>query len=210
MGREDPASDPRDAQAPLTSMGNRAVTDCRHRRHCLARLPSTAWIGTSQRSSGTPAEGSQGLHTDEQRIGQIIFDSYNEYRADARNWSAVYFGCLFFSAACAALAGVVIKLEFFLKNEGFKKDLAAVLAMLSALLVTLSTRRRLPPTLVGESPGSGEDGKVGLCVHNRRLDRQEGHPRRPSRPRSRRSAMRETKRSFRATAARPSHPRPSE
>jgi hypothetical protein len=79
------------------------------------------------------------LHTDEQRIGQIIFDSYNEYRADARNWSAVYFGCLFLSAACAALAGVVIKLEFFLKNEGFKKDLAAALAMLSALLVTLSS-----------------------------------------------------------------------
>jgi hypothetical protein len=81
----------------------------------------------------------QEVPNDEQRVGQIILDSYSEYRADARNWSAVYFGCLFFSAACAALAGVVIKLEFFLKNEGFKKDLAAVLAMMAALLVTLST-----------------------------------------------------------------------
>jgi hypothetical protein len=30
-------------------------------------------------------------------------------------------------------------LEFSLKNEAFKKDLAAILAMLAALLVTLST-----------------------------------------------------------------------
>jgi hypothetical protein len=76
---------------------------------------------------------------EEQMIGQIIFDSYKEYRDDARNWSAVYFGCLFFSAACAASAGFVIKLEFMLKNESLKKDVSALLAMLSALLITLST-----------------------------------------------------------------------
>src|SRR6266581_6322265 len=81
----------------------------------------------------------QELPKNEQRIGQIILDSYQEYRANARNWSATYFGCLFFSAACAALAGLVIKLEFILKNESFKKDLAALLAMLAALLITLST-----------------------------------------------------------------------
>jgi len=79
------------------------------------------------------------LSKDEQRLGQIILDNYLEYRANARNWSAVYFGCLFFSAACAALAGLVIKLEFFLENDALKKDLAAVLAMLAALLITLST-----------------------------------------------------------------------
>ncbi len=80
----------------------------------------------------------QELPKDEQRIGQIILDNYREYRGDSRNWSAAYFGCLFLSAACAALAGLVIKLEFFMKNEAFKKDLAAVLATLSALLITLS------------------------------------------------------------------------
>jgi hypothetical protein len=79
------------------------------------------------------------LPKDEQRLGQIILENYKEYRANARNWSAVYFGCLFFSAVCAALAGLVIKLEFFIKNEGLKKDLTAVLAMLAALLITLST-----------------------------------------------------------------------
>jgi hypothetical protein len=58
------------------------------------------------------------LQNDEhKRIGSIIFDSYNEYRTDARNWSAVTFGSLFLSAALSACAGVILKLEFFLRNE---------------------------------------------------------------------------------------------
>ncbi len=81
----------------------------------------------------------QELPKDEQRIGKIILENYQEYRLNARNWSLAYFGCLFFSAVCAALAGLVIKLEFLLKNDGLKKDLGAFLAMLSALLITLST-----------------------------------------------------------------------
>lgn len=76
---------------------------------------------------------------EEKRVGTIILENYEEYRANARNWSMVYFGCLFASAACAALAGVVIKLEFLLKTESVKKDVCALLAMTSALLVTLST-----------------------------------------------------------------------
>jgi len=80
-----------------------------------------------------------GLPEDEQRIAQIILDNYREYRANARYWSFGYYGCLFLSAACAALAGLVIKLQYFLKNEDLKKDVAAVLAMVSALLITLST-----------------------------------------------------------------------
>lgn len=80
------------------------------------------------------------LQNDElKRIGSIILDDYNEYRRDARNWSAVTFGSLFLSAALSACAGVILKLEFFLRNEPFKKDLAAVMAMLAALLITLST-----------------------------------------------------------------------
>ena len=49
------------------------------------------------------------------------------------------FGSLFLSAALSACAGVILKLEYFLQNERFKKDLAAVMAVLAALLVTLST-----------------------------------------------------------------------
>jgi len=79
------------------------------------------------------------LPADEQRIGRIILDSYDEYRGNARNWSAVYFGGLFLSALCAALAGVIVKLEYLLKNDGLRKDLTALLAMTSALFITLST-----------------------------------------------------------------------
>src|SRR5262245_58572689 len=81
-----------------------------------------------------------GLPNDDQkRIGLIILDNYEEFRSAARNWSAVTFGSLFMSAVLSACAGVVLKLEFFLRNEPFKKDLAAVMAVLAALLVTLST-----------------------------------------------------------------------
>jgi hypothetical protein len=48
----------------------------------------------------------KGLQNVEQRrIGQIILDSYNEYRSDARNWSLVAFGLLFLSAALSAFRG---------------------------------------------------------------------------------------------------------
>ena len=80
-----------------------------------------------------------GLPKPEQRIGQIILDSYIEYRANTVRWSGVYFGCLFGSALCAALAAVVLKFEWLLTNEGFKKDAAALLSTISALLITLST-----------------------------------------------------------------------
>ena len=133
-------------------MEQQAINKRTQRRHLLAwvltlvviaALSVIGWQAvTTPRGSGLlqtlPALLPE-LPKDEQRLGQIILENYKEYRANARNWSAVYFGCLFFSAVCAALAGLVIKLEFFLKNEGLKKDLAAVLAMLAALLITLST-----------------------------------------------------------------------
>ena len=44
-----------------------------------------------------------------------------------------------FSAALGAFAGLVLKLEFFLKNADLKRDLAAFSAMSSALLITFSS-----------------------------------------------------------------------
>jgi hypothetical protein len=105
---------------------------------------AVVWLGMhAPRGVGLVKEFKEylgGLQNDEhKRIGSIIFDNYNEYRKDARNWSAMTFGSLFLSAALSACAGVILKLEFFLRSEPFKKDLAAVMAMLAALLVTLST-----------------------------------------------------------------------
>ena len=133
-------------------MEQQAADSRTRKRHLVAWLVTllalAAVVVIGWQAVSTP-RGSGLLHTlptllpelpkDEQRLGQIILDNYQEYRANARNWSAAYFGCLFFSAVCAALAGLVIKLEFFLKNDGLKKDLGAVLAMLAALLITLST-----------------------------------------------------------------------
>jgi hypothetical protein len=102
-----------------------------------------AWLGyVAERGSGLVHALERllpGLPPDEQIVGRIILESYGEYRGDARNWSAVYFGGLFFSAACAAMAGLIVKFEVLMTSEPLKKDLAALLAMLSALLITLST-----------------------------------------------------------------------
>ena len=39
----------------------------------------------------------------------------------------------------SALAGVILKLEYFAKNDGLKKDLAAILAVSAAILGAIST-----------------------------------------------------------------------
>jgi hypothetical protein len=81
----------------------------------------------------------KGLPPEENIIGQAILQNFTEYRHNTVLWSATYFSCLFFSAALSAFAGLVLKLEFFLKSAELKKDLAAFLAMSAALLITLST-----------------------------------------------------------------------
>lgn len=69
----------------------------------------------------------------------LVLSNYEEYRKNTVRWSALYHGCLFGSALLSALAGLVIKLTLFDKREGFRKDLAAVLAAAAALLITLTT-----------------------------------------------------------------------
>lgn len=79
------------------------------------------------------------LSGDEASIGNAILTSYEEYRSNLVRWSGTYHGCIFVSAALSALTAVILKLEYFIRNMELKKDLAAILAMLSALLVKLST-----------------------------------------------------------------------
>jgi len=72
-------------------------------------------------------------------LGGIILTNYREYRNNTIRWSAAYFSCLFLSAAFSALAGFVLKVKSFSNSGILKEDLAALLAMLAALLITLST-----------------------------------------------------------------------
>ncbi len=72
-------------------------------------------------------------------LGQVVLETYREYRANAARWSGVYFTCIFGSAFLSALAGLVLKLELLQAWPRFRNDLAATAAMLAALLITLST-----------------------------------------------------------------------
>jgi hypothetical protein len=72
-------------------------------------------------------------------LAELIVTNYEEYRGNTVRWSATYFTCVFLSAAFSALAGFVLKVKMFAKLSVAKEDLAALLAMLAALLVTLST-----------------------------------------------------------------------
>lgn len=71
-------------------------------------------------------------------IGDLVLINYREYRLNAKHWSLTYFTCVFGSAVFSAMAGVVLKLTSFTCTD-VKNDLAATLAAIGALLVTLST-----------------------------------------------------------------------
>lgn len=73
------------------------------------------------------------------QLGSIIIKTYREYRGNAVRWSAAYYGCLFGSALLSAMAALILKLELMGNRPKLKNDLAAFLATVAALLVTLSS-----------------------------------------------------------------------
>lgn len=81
----------------------------------------------------------KGLRPEEKLIANAILQNYSEYRENAVRWSGTFHSCLFVSAALGAFSALVLKLEFFIKNVELKKDLAALSAMSSALLITFFT-----------------------------------------------------------------------
>lgn len=79
-------------------------------------------------------------NTDQSLVASVILDNYKEARSNASKWSGVYWGFTFFAAIFSALAGVVLKIEsIFKNNEQMKKDVAALLSVGAALLITIST-----------------------------------------------------------------------
>lgn len=77
--------------------------------------------------------------TDQSLVARAILDNYVEARTNASRWSGVHWGFSFAAAGLSALAALILKFETLLKNEGIKKDVAALLSVCAALLVTLST-----------------------------------------------------------------------
>jgi hypothetical protein len=78
-------------------------------------------------------------NTDQALVAGVILDNFREARSNASRWSGIYWGCTFAAAALSALAGLILKFETIIKNDGLKKDLAAVFAVGAALLITIST-----------------------------------------------------------------------
>ena len=77
--------------------------------------------------------------SDRSLVATAILDNFLETRRSAAMWSGVYWGFTFFAALLSALAAMILKLETFIRNEGAKKDLAAALSIIAALLITIST-----------------------------------------------------------------------
>ena len=81
----------------------------------------------------------EGKNPDQALVARVIWDNYLETRANAARWSGVYWGLTFAAAVLSALAALVLKLETFVHSEGAKKDLAALLSVAAALMITIST-----------------------------------------------------------------------
>lgn len=78
-------------------------------------------------------------NTEQSRVATAILSNYHETRTNASGWSGLYWGFTFLAAALGALAGLILKFEFILKNEAVKKDVAAIFSVTAALLIVIST-----------------------------------------------------------------------
>ena len=75
--------------------------------------------------------------TSKEELARLFWTATMNTRATREIGVRSHSVCCFCRPHYLLFAGVILKLEFFLKNEVFKRHSAAVLAMLAALLVTL-------------------------------------------------------------------------
>ena len=80
-----------------------------------------------------------GPQQDQSFVARIIVANYHETRSNASRWSGIYWGFTFFAAIFSAMAALVLKMETIIHNESAKKDIAALLSVAAALMVTIST-----------------------------------------------------------------------
>jgi hypothetical protein len=75
-------------------------------------------------------------------VVSTLVKDYQEDRSNAVLWSMVYWGCVFLAAAFSAIAALILKFESLFRDDKIKKDVASALAVVSAILVTLSSSGR--------------------------------------------------------------------
>jgi uncharacterized membrane protein len=68
-----------------------------------------------------------------------IVINFDEVRTNATLWSGVYWGLAFLSTVVSALAGVILKFEVILTDDKVKRDVAAILSMIAAILIAISS-----------------------------------------------------------------------
>lgn len=101
---------------------------------------TTTYLAQNQPNRGVAMEDLVQLYQPETKpLGTIVVKTYREFRGNTIQWSAAYFGCLFGSAFLSAMAGLFLKLELMDSQPKIRNDLAAAMATVAALLVTLST-----------------------------------------------------------------------
>ncbi|KQV52871.1 hypothetical protein ASC95_08720 [Pelomonas sp. Root1217] len=72
-------------------------------------------------------------------VARAILENHRDTRQIAALWSSLYWGFAWGAAVLSALAGLVLKVESFIPEEKLKRDIAALLTVSAALLVTVST-----------------------------------------------------------------------
>lgn len=81
----------------------------------------------------------QAKNPDRATVAVILHAAFSETRANASRWSGIFWGFSFAAVALSAVAGLILKLEAIPWSDTARKDAAATLSVLSALIVTIST-----------------------------------------------------------------------
>ena len=98
-----------------------------------------AWNASDSAAIDALRERTQSMTEPQRGAALLIAAVFDEYRNIARMWSAVYNGCVLGAAALGILAALVLKLESAPKLALEKKDAAAALASVGAILAALSS-----------------------------------------------------------------------
>lgn len=98
-----------------------------------ASWPRGEALGTALKSVIEGKNGEQAF------VARVIWENYLETRTNASRWSGLYWGLTFAAALSSALAALILKLETIVRSEAAKKDVAALLSVAAALLITIST-----------------------------------------------------------------------
>lgn len=81
----------------------------------------------------------KGQEPDKASVAKAILGNYTETRQIAALWSGLYWGFTWAAAVFGALSGLILKLESYIRDEKVKKDIAAVLTVSAAVMITVST-----------------------------------------------------------------------